>query len=144
MARNVRIQSQLCCQYRAFRREDARGNRHEDGTVWKIEWTGENAIYNHDDDDDDDDDDGCDYALWQKIPTVKLAFLYSWFRASWLYINKIQRDATVCRCLFTWKLLYMFRVSIAPIIRSTSNCKCSFWYIHITCQSNNLPPAWPN
>ena len=54
--------------------------------------------------------------------------LYPWFRASWLYINKIQRDATVCRCLFTAKLLYMFRMSIAPIIRSTSNCNCSFWY----------------
>ena len=24
--------------------------------------------------------------------------------------------------------LYMFRVSNAPIIRSTSNCNCSFWY----------------
>ena len=45
-----------------------------------------------------------------------------------LYINKIQRDATVCKCLFTAKLLYMFRVSIAPIIGSTKNCKCSFWY----------------
>jgi hypothetical protein len=42
--------------------------------------------------------------------------------------NKIQRDATVCRCLFTAKLLYMFRASIAPITRSTSNCNCSFWY----------------
>ena len=30
------------------------------------------------------------------------------------YINKIERDGTV---LFTAKLLYMFRVSIAPIIR---------------------------
>ena len=30
----------------------------------------------------------------------------------------------------------MFRVSIAPIIRSTSNCNCSLWY------SNNLPPTW--
>ena len=45
-----------------------------------------------------------------------------------LHINKIQRDAIVCRCLFTAKLLYMFRVSIAPIIRSTSNCNCSFRY----------------
>ena len=44
------------------------------------------------------------------------------------YINKIQQDATVCRYLFTAKLLYMFRASIAPIIRSTSNCNCSFWY----------------
>jgi hypothetical protein len=45
-----------------------------------------------------------------------------------LYVNKIQRDATVCRCLFTAKLLYMFRASVAPIIRSTSNGNCSFWY----------------
>ena len=35
------------------------------------------------------------------------------------YINKIQQDATVCRYLFTANLLYMFQVSIAPIIRST-------------------------
>jgi len=26
------------------------------------------------------------------------------------------------------KLLYMFRVSIATINRSTSNCNCRFWY----------------
>jgi len=44
------------------------------------------------------------------------------------YINKTQRDATVCSCLLTAKLLYMFRVSIASIVRSTSNCNCSFWY----------------
>ena len=36
-----------------------------------------------------------------------------------IYINKIQKDATLCRYLFTAKSLYMFRVSIAPIIRST-------------------------
>jgi len=54
--------------------------------------------------------------------------LYSWFRASWPYINKIQRDATVCRYLFTASLLYMFRVSITPIIRSTKHCNCSLWY----------------
>jgi len=35
------------------------------------------------------------------------------------HINKIQQDATVCRYLFTAKSLYTFRVSIAPIIRST-------------------------
>jgi len=49
----------------------------------------------------------------------------------------MQQDATVGRYLFTAKLLYMFRVSIAPIIRSTSNCNCSLWY------SNKLPPTWP-
>jgi len=46
-----------------------------------------------------------------------------------IYINKIQLDATVCRCIFTAKLLYMFRVYIAPIIRSISNSNCSFWCI---------------
>ena len=30
------------------------------------------------------------------------------------YINKNQKDATVCRYLFTAKSLYKFRVSIAP------------------------------
>jgi len=34
-------------------------------------------------------------------------------------MNKIQQDATVSRYLFTANLLYMLRVSIAPIIRST-------------------------
>ena len=34
------------------------------------------------------------------------------------YINKLQQDAIVCRYLFTAISLYMFRVSIAPIIRS--------------------------
>jgi len=35
------------------------------------------------------------------------------------YINKIQQDATVYRYSLTAKSLYMFRVSIVPIIRST-------------------------
>ena len=34
-------------------------------------------------------------------------------------INKIRQDAALRRYLFTAKLLYMFRASIAPIIRST-------------------------
>ena len=66
--------------------------------------------------------------IFPSTPESSKLILYSWFRASWLYINKFQRDATVCRCLFTTKLFYMFRVSITPIIRSTSNCNCSFWY----------------
>ena len=32
------------------------------------------------------------------------------------YIDKIQENATVCKYLFTAKSLYLFRVSIAPII----------------------------
>jgi hypothetical protein len=59
--------------------------------------------------------------LMQKCGGVKVKkwLSYSWFRASWLYIYKIQQDATVCRYLFTANLLYKFRVSITPIIRST-------------------------
>ena len=34
-------------------------------------------------------------------------------------LNKFQQDAKICRYLFTSKSLYMFRVSNAPIIRST-------------------------
>jgi len=30
---------------------------------------------------------------------------------------------------FTWKLLYMFRVVITPIIRSANNCIYSIWYL---------------
>jgi len=41
------------------------------------------------------------------------------FKVLLVYINKIQEDVTVCRSLFTEKSLYMFRVYIAPIIRST-------------------------
>jgi len=67
---------------------------------------------------------GCDRQTERQIANE----VYSWFRVSWFYINKIQRDATLCRCLFTAKLLYMFRMSIAPIIRSISNCKSRFWY----------------
>ena len=44
--------------------------------------------------------------------------------------------------LFTAKLLYMFRVSIAPIIRSTQNCTCSFWY-RSQYLTNNLPLTLP-
>ena len=61
-------------------------------------------------------------------PTTQRHILYSWLRASRLHVNKFQRDATVCRRPCTAKLLYMFRLSIAPTIRSTSNCNCSFWY----------------
>jgi len=38
---------------------------------------------------------------------------------SFIWFEEIQQDATVCRYLFTAKLLYMFRASIAPVIRST-------------------------
>jgi len=36
----------------------------------------------------------------------------------------MQQFADIYYC----KLLYVFRVSIAPVIRSTYNCNCSLWY----------------
>jgi hypothetical protein len=61
-----------------------------------------------------------------------------------VYINKIQRDATVCRCLFTAKLLYVFRFGClshpSSGIRQTVIAASGTG--HITCQSNNLPPGW--
>ena len=48
---------------------------------------------------------------WQSLLNYK--------ERKYLCIDKIQQDATVCRYLFTANVLYMFRVSIAPIIRST-------------------------
>jgi len=38
---------------------------------------------------------------------------------SHLMVEEIQEYATVCRYLFSAKLLYMFRASLVPIIRST-------------------------
>jgi hypothetical protein len=41
---------------------------------------------------------------------------------------------------FIWKLLYMFRVVIQPIIRSANNCIYSIWYLsHRYCY---LPLSW--
>ena len=43
----------------------------------------------------------------------------------------------------TADLLYMFRASIDPIIRSISNCNTASGTGHITYQGNDLLPAWP-
>ena len=60
---------------------------------------------------------GCDSHIFTENDKYMIRILE--FTDEILYINKIQQDATVWRCLFTAKLLYMFRVSIAPIISST-------------------------
>jgi len=59
-------------------------------------------------------------------------------------INTTQQDAIVCRYLCTEKSLYTFRVSIAPIIRSTSKCNCSFWYrsYHVSGQQPSASVAY--
>jgi hypothetical protein len=49
--------------------------------------------------------------------------------------NKMQRYK-----VYIWKLLYMFRVVLPPIIRSLDNCIYSIWYLsHRYCY---LPLSW--
>jgi hypothetical protein len=57
--------------------------------------------------------------LWPYLVPKRVTFSNKWLQITRMYIDKIQQDATVCRYLFTVNILYMFRVSIAPIIRST-------------------------
>jgi hypothetical protein len=85
----------------------------------------------------------CIYSIWyllnimdknkRQIYDMKIYFIFMVPCIVTLYINKILQDATVCRYLFTAKSLYMFRVSIAHIIRSTQNCNCSLWYRSLLC-----------
>jgi len=51
----------------------------------------------------------------------------------------IQQDATL-HSLINWKLLYMFRVVLPPIIRSANNCLYSIWYLSHPCCY--LPLSW--
>jgi len=43
-----------------------------------------------------------------------------------VYISNRMQRYTV---YFIWKLLYVFRVVLSPIIRSTNNCIYSIWYL---------------
>jgi hypothetical protein len=52
--------------------------------------------------------------------------------------NRMQRNVT--QFIHIWKLLYMFRVVLPPIIRSAYNCIYSIWYLsHRYCY---LPLSW--
>ena len=54
-----------------------------------------------------------------------LTFICPCFVSKFQYIsNKIQRYT-----VYIWKLLYMFRVVLPPIIRSAYNCIYSIWYL---------------
>jgi hypothetical protein len=50
------------------------------------------------------------------------------------------RTPTLHSFFYIWKLLYMFRVVLPPIIRSAYNCIYSIWYLsHCYCY---LPLSW--
>jgi hypothetical protein len=40
----------------------------------------------------------------------------------------VQQDATIYSLLYFCKVLYMFRVTLPPIIRSTYKCNYSIWH----------------
>ena len=64
------------------------------------------------------------------------------------YINKIQQGATICRYLFTVKLLYMFRVSSHPPSGVQKTVTAASGTGHVTyqgktfCQRGLIRPRW--
>jgi hypothetical protein len=57
-----------------------------------------------------------------------------------LCIVSISTRFNVTQFIYIWKLLYMFRVALLPIIRSAYNCIYRIWYLsHRYCY---LPPSW--
>ena len=46
-----------------------------------------------------------------------------------IYSNKYPTRRNVTQFIYIWKLLYMFRVILPPIIRSAYNCIYSIWYL---------------
>jgi hypothetical protein len=57
-----------------------------------------------------------------------------------IYSNIYPTRCNVTQFIYIWKLLYMFRVVLPPIIRSAYNCIYSIWYLsHRYCY---LPPPW--
>jgi len=47
---------------------------------------------------------------------------------SLLRVNIEVLTRCICyRVYFIWRLLYMFRLSLLPFVRSTNNCNCSIW-----------------
>ena len=71
-----------------------------------------------------------DYCLFKgqvvMVQFLSIFFFLDFLNFCWFFQNFPLFCVTLY--LFTASLLYMFRVSIAPIIWSTKHCKCSFWY----------------
>jgi len=57
-------------------------------------------------------------------------------------VNKNPTDATVCRYLFTAKLLYMFRVSHHPSSGVLKTVPAASGTGHTTCTTTPLQPRW--
>jgi hypothetical protein len=58
----------------------------------------------------------------------------SWVRASQIYSTICPTRCNFKQFIYIWKLLYMFRVLLPPIIRSAYKCIYSIWYSsHLYC-----------
>jgi len=53
--------------------------------------------------------------------------LYTWVCAPWIEFNNCPTRCDLFSLLYFCRQLCMFRV-LTPIIRSSYNCNCSFWY----------------
>ena len=74
--------------------------------------------------------------------TEKSGFLCSQFRTSLIYINNCSTRCNTKQSIYhSASSLYMFRVSITPIIRRKQNCNYSlrYWSYLLHCY---LPPTW--
>jgi len=58
---------------------------------------------------------------------IFIKILYTWVRASWIEFNNFPTRCNLFSLLHFCRQLYMLRV-LTPIIRSSYNCKYSFWY----------------
>jgi hypothetical protein len=57
-----------------------------------------------------------------------------------IYSNTYPTRCNVTQFIYIWKLLYMFRVLLPPVVRSAYNCIYSNWYLsHPYCY---LPLSW--
>ena len=70
--------------------------------------------------------------------------LYSWFRASSLYINKIQQDATDVGIYLLQNYYTCFGCLSHPSSEIHQTVTAASGTGHITYQGNDLLPAWPN
>jgi len=71
-------------------------------------------------------------------------FLCLWFRASLIYINNCPTRCNAKQPIYcSASSIYMFRMSIPPIIRSTQNSNYSLRYWSYFFFSY-LPPTWPS
>jgi len=77
----------------------------------------------------------CFISIWQNDPQIPVPYVGPTAMYVFYIHGSVHRDSVLIRSnKMQWYAsiyllqVYMFRASIAPIIRSTKNCNCSPWY----------------